>query len=159
MSGRIVRLLVSCCMLAAAGSARAATDTDQLTVTATVQSGCSLGGGTMNFGQYTAGQAVALDAVGEIRFTNCVGTLRFELDGGASANVNQRQMSSGSNRLNYQLYRNSTRSQIFANGSNSYTLQVLEPLSGTVDVYGRIPAGQAVAAGTYTDNVTITLTF
>ena len=31
-----------------------ATDTDELTVTATVLSACSLSGGTLNFGQYTS---------------------------------------------------------------------------------------------------------
>ena len=31
--------------------------------------------------------------------------------------------------------------------------------SGSVTVYGRIPAGQVVPEGTYTDTVNITLTF
>jgi spore coat protein U-like protein len=40
--------------LAAAAPAIAATDTDQLTVTATVLSGCALTGGSLNFGQYVS---------------------------------------------------------------------------------------------------------
>ena len=38
-------------------------------------------------------------------------------------------------------------------------VQLLQPLSGKVDVYGRIPSGQAVPAGSYTDTVNVTLTF
>ena len=38
-------------------------------------------------------------------------------------------------------------------------MQLFVPQSGTVDVYGRIPGGQTVAPGSYTDTVTITLTF
>src|SRR5215218_5063809 len=85
---------------AAVPAARAGTDTDQLTVTATVLSGCTLTGGSISFGQYVSGQAADLDAVGQINYANCNGTLRFELDaGGGGGNTASRQMSQGSNRL------------------------------------------------------------
>lgn len=91
-------------LLAAVAEARpagAATDTDTLSVTATVQSSCSLSGGTLNFGQYIAGQPTDLDVSGTINYVNCSGDLSFALDGGASGSVNARQMRSGTNRLNY----------------------------------------------------------
>jgi spore coat protein U-like protein len=153
-------MLTCAAMLALApAAALAGTDTDTLTVTATVQSACGLNGGTMAFGNYLSGQTTALDATGQINYANCSGTLTFELDGGQSADVNNRAMVSGSNKLNYQLYRTSTRNAIWGTGTNAHQVQLLQPLSGTVTIYGRVLANQAVPAGTYTDTVNITLTF
>jgi spore coat protein U-like protein len=142
-----------------AGAALAGSDTDSLTVTATVQSACGLGGGTMAFGNYLSGQTSALDVTGQISYANCNGTLTFELDAGQSGDVNNRVMLSGTNQLKYQLYRTSARNAIWGLGTNAHGLQLLQPLSGTVPVYGRIAGGQTVPAGTYSDVVNITLTF
>jgi spore coat protein U-like protein len=159
----VARLLVGLAGAAAclgpAGPGWAATDTDQLTVTATVQSGCALNGGTLNFGQYTSGQTTDLDVQGTINYANCNGNLSFELDGGGSGNVNARQMSSGANRLNYQIYRTSARNTVWGTGTQAQAVQLLTTQSGSVAVYGRIPRAQAVPAGTYSDVVNITLTF
>ena len=156
------RLLVVAPVLAAAlvpPSAKAATDTDQLTVTATVLSSCSLSGGTLNFGQYISGQQTDLDVTGTINYVNCSGNLIFALDGGGSGSVNARQMSSGANRLNYQIYRNPTRSAVWGSGADAQAVALLGTQSGTVSVHGRIPKDQVVPDGTYTDVVNITLTF
>lgn len=159
----VARLLVgmagaAACLLATTPG-RAETDTDQLTVTATVQSGCALNGGTLSFGQYTSGQQTDLDVSGTINYVNCNGTLTFELDGGGSGNVSARQMSSGSNRLNYQIYRTSARNTVWGTGNQAHAVVLLTTQSGTVTVFGRIPRAQAVPAGTYSDVVNITLTF
>jgi spore coat protein U-like protein len=155
----VLRLVTAWAALLAPAAARAGTDTDQLTVTATVQSGCALSGGTLNFGTYTSGQQTDLDATGQISYTNCSGTLTFALDGGGSANVNARQMSSGSNRLNYQIYRTSAMNAVWGTGTNAHTAVLLTTQSSSVTVYGRIPKSQAVPDGVYTDVVNITLTF
>ena len=157
-----VPLLAVAASIAAASiavPAAAGTDTDQLTITATVLSGCSLSGGSLTFGQYVSGQTADLDAVGQINYTNCVGNLRFELDGGQAASVTNRQMASGTARLRYQLFRNAPRSLAWGTGTDALTVLLLIPQNGRVDVYGRILGGQGVAAGTYTDTVNITLTF
>jgi spore coat protein U-like protein len=155
----VLHLLVVLAALTATRPVIAGTDTDQLTVTATVQSGCALSGGTLSFGQYTAGQQTDLDATGVINYTNCSGDLSFALDGGSSANVNARQMRSGASRLNYQIYRNPTRSAVWGTGADAHGVVLLSVQSGSVTVYGRIPKGQVVPNGVYTDVVNITLTF
>jgi spore coat protein U-like protein len=68
-------------------------------------------------------------------------------------------MTSGSNSLNYQLYRNTTRSAVFGTGSNAYTEIRLVAGGGTIPVYGRIAGNQTVSAGNYADTVNVTLTF
>ena len=143
----------------APSAAGAATATGQLTVTATVQSGCTLTGGTLDFGNYVSGQTANLDATGRIGFANCSGLLTFELDGGQSGNVNGRAMRASGNSLTYQIYRNSVRNAVWGQGQSAMQLQLLQPQSGEVGVYGRIPGGQVVPGGAYVDIVNITLTF
>lgn len=139
--------------------AEAATSTTQMTVTATVLSSCALTGASLNFGEYVSGRTTNLDVDGQITYSNCSGRLTFELNGGQSGNVNARAMRNGANSLNYQLFRNPTRTAIFGTGTNAQSVDQLIPGNGQVIVYGRIPSGQSVPAGTYTDTVTVTLTF
>ncbi len=152
-------LLAFAAATAAIHPARSATDTDVLTVTATVLSACSLSGSTLSFGDYTSGQTQNLDISGTVNYVNCSGNLTLALDGGTSGNINARQMSQGGDRLNYQIYRNSVRNAIWGSGADSHGVVLIGTQSGSVTVYGRIPASQIVPAGTYTDTVNITLTF
>ena len=85
--------------------------------------------------------------------------MSFALDGGTSGNINARQMRNGANSLNYQLYRTPARTSIWGTGTDSQVHILLGTQSGFVTVHGRIPAGQVVPEGTYTDTVNITLTF
>lgn len=141
----------------------AQTETGQLAVTANVLSGCTLIGGTLDFGNYVSGQANALDAAGTIEYVNCSGTLRFELDGGGGGNVANRRMSGPEGvPLAYQIYTTSARTSIWGTGGDAFQLPLPSnstPSSGTLSVHGRIPGGQAVPGGPYTDIVNITLTF
>ena len=91
--------------------------------------------------------------MGQINYTNCVGNVRFELDGGQSASIANRQMSSGANRLRYQLYRNSSRTAVWGTGTDAQGLTLLIPQNGKVDVFGRVLRGQGVAAGAASDKV------
>ena len=147
--------------LAAAHAFAAGTDTDVLTVRVTVQEACTIAGGTLDFGTYNSGQQTALDAQGTIGYNNCAkGMLTIALDGGTANNVASRQMKNGGASLNYQLYTNSGRSQVWGNADGDTVKQtLLEPSSGIIAVFGRIAGGQNVVGGTYTDTVTVTLTF
>lgn len=74
-------------------------------------------------------------------------------------------------RLNYNLFRNTARTQIFGDGSSGTvtaptsptTLSVPpsgSPRTGTRPIYGRMPAGQSTAVpGSYSDTITVTVTF
>ncbi len=155
------RLLLAAAVVAfAAAPAAAGTDTDVLTVKVTVQEACTIAGGTIDFGTYSAGQQAALDAQGSISYNGCAaGTLTIALDGGVGGNVANRRMSNGDSTLNYQLFKNSSRSQVWGTGADALQQMLLVPDSGSIPVYGRIIGGQNVAGGTYTDTVNVTLTF
>ena len=137
-----------------------ATDTSQLTVTATVESGCQLTGGTLDFGTYVSGQVSDLDVNGNINYSNCgPGVLTFELDAGLQSSGGNRFMASGDNLLRYEIFRNVARTAVWGQSGEAQDLQLLATQSGSLEVYGRVPANQAVPEGTYSDTVTITLTF
>lgn len=153
-------LLASIAAAIAVAPAMAGSDSDILTVKVNVQQSCSILSIPIDFGTYTAGQQAALDADGAISYAGCaVGTLTISLDGGTAGNTVNRQMSNGNSKLNYQLYRNSARNEVW--GSNSDALQrvLLAPEPGSIPVYGRIAGGQNVAGGTYIDTINVTVTF
>jgi spore coat protein U-like protein len=145
----------------AASPAFGGTATDTLSVQVNVQNSCSVGGTTIDFGTYSSGQQAAVDAQGNISFSGCpAGTLTISLDGGGSGNVISRRMSGGSGgSLSYQLYRNSARNQIWGTNGDALQQVLLVAGSGTIAVFGRIPGGQEVAAGGYTDVVSLTMEF
>ncbi len=145
--------------LAVPFAAEAGTATAQLSVTATVQTNCSVSGGTLDFGSYVTGQPDDLDAIGTITLVNCANlTVTVELDGGASGNVQSRRMANGNAQLAYQLYRDPARTQVWGQGNQAFQGQVLAP-NTTLQIFGRIPGGQNVPSGTYSDTVNVTLSF
>lgn len=160
MLKRAAALAVLLSGVAVAGGAVAETKTGTLAITVAVQSACALTGATLDFGTYTAGQTTDRDARIDIAYTNCgPGTITMELDGGGAADVNARKLRSGTNVLNYNLYRETARTAIFGTGVNAKTATLTGVASGSLSVWGRIPKSQAVPVGTYTDTVNITLTF
>lgn len=142
-------------------TAGAGTLTSTLAVTVVVRPACTVSGATLDFGSYTSGQATDLNGFTQIAYSNCpAGQLRFQLDGGGSGSPTARRLSNGSGGLlGYGIYRDSARTQVFGQGANSRLVTLTAAGSGNVSVYGKIPAGQSVAAGTYTDTVVITLDF
>jgi len=154
-------LLAALLTVGVGGSAIASTATGTLAVRVLVQPNCTVSSTTLDFGSYVTTQATALNGAGNIAYTNCpAGQLKFELDGGANGTVTARKMSNGAGGLlNYALYRDAARTLSFAQGANAKTVTQTVTGSGTVPFYGAIPGAQAVAEGTYTDTVQITLTF
>lgn len=147
--------------LVAGSQASAQTATDTLSVQVTVQNSCSISGTTIDFGTYSSGQPSDLDSDGDLTYSNCPdGLLTISLDGGGSGNISDRQMSSGGgDNLSYQLYRDSNRSTVWGSDIDGLQVNLLVPGSGSATVYGRIPGGQEVGAGSYSDTVNITMTF
>ena len=142
-------------------SALAGTLTSTLGVRVVVQPSCTVSGATLDFGTYTSGQTGALTGFTQIAYSACpAGQLRFQLDGGTNGTTTARKLANGSGGLlNYAIFRDSARTQNFGQGTDARLLTLSAAGSGNVSVYGRIPADQAVAAGTYTDTVVITLDF
>ena len=163
----IVVLLLLCAMAAA----RAATATGSLTVQITVTASCTISAATLNFGTLggTAVIASATNASANVSVTCTSGSpYSIGMDNGANASGSQRRMKSGTNFLNYNLYVDSGLTNAWTTASSSTTCSTANSCylgtgSGstqTVPVYGRMPAvGSAPPPGTYSDTVTMTITY
>ncbi|PKO25441.1 MAG: SCPU domain-containing protein [Betaproteobacteria bacterium HGW-Betaproteobacteria-8] len=109
------------------------------------------------FGNYSPFSSGDIDVTGEIRVrcTSLVGLLAsidLKLSTGASGSYTPRTMMSGSNTLNYNLYTNSSRTNIWGDGTggtsivtNSFTLLALTALHGYLQDK---PAQQSAATAT-----------
>ena len=84
-------------------------------------------------------------------------TLPLKLESGAGAP--SRQMTSGAQKLGYQIYSDSSRSTVWSPGSRLGINIRSAGSPGRFEVYGRIPPGQVVLAGSYSDRVTATVEF
>jgi spore coat protein U-like protein len=138
---------------------------------------CSISVSTpVAFGQYDVFNPVAVDTVGALRMVcNRVSAPSARVSysialspGFGGAYVPSRQLSGGATRMNYNLYIDAARSQIWGDGSGGSavvtgTTARLTPARPSVtvnhSVYGRIPALQDLAVGGYFDFITVTVTY
>ena len=72
------------------------------------------------------------------------------------SNANNRCMSDGTDTLAYNVYSDTGRTTLFGLTGTSVTS---ETSTGTVTIYGKIPAHQAVEAGSYTDQLVATVNY
>lgn len=147
-----------------AGPAQAATATTTFPVTATVLTACVVTATPLIFGNYDPTSATPLDASSSIAVLCTLGTsFTVGLNAGTTsgATVTTRQMTNGSDTLNYALYRETGRSNNWGNtpGTDTPPATTAPLLAAPFTVYGRIPAGQNVGFGAYTDTVTVTVTY
>lgn len=125
---------------------------------------CNISAQDINFGNYSTIDTSPTDANGQIS-VNCTGfgLVRYiTLSPGQSGSVTARSMlrSGGTETLNYNLYQDSSYTQIWGNtGGTRYRINQLSPYQSNIPVYGRIPALQSVPPGLYQDQITATITF
>lgn len=133
-------------------------------VSATVVEACAVTATNLAFGNYDPTAPSPADTTSSIT-VNCTPGTSFTvgLNAGTTsgATVTNRQMASGSQRLDYALYQDVARS---VNWGNTPGTDTPAPVTATISpsvltVHGRVPAQQAVASGNYTDTVTITVSY
>jgi spore coat protein U-like protein len=161
---------LACMALWTAGDVQAATATANLAVTANVTANCTISTTPAAFGAYDpifANATAALDATGGV-VVACTKGASTDVRLGQGANaaagsttaVPLRQMASGTERLAYFLYSDAGRTTVWGDTlATSRAFTGTGATTSTLTVYGRIPAGQNVAAGAYADTVVATITF
>ncbi|SEL92115.1 Spore coat protein U (SCPU) domain-containing protein, partial [Roseateles sp. YR242] len=137
-------------------------------VTATVITSCNVSGAALNFGNTVdpLNTSVPLDATSTLTVT-CSNTtpyavaLNAGLNAGGASNFTARTMKSGANTLGYQLYLDSGRTTVWGDGtaSSSSKSGTGSGSAQTLTVYGRVPMLANVVPGSYTDTVTVTITY
>jgi spore coat protein U-like protein len=162
---RHVHLIAACLGLASSvvsGAAHAAID-------------CSVSTSGVGFGDYDPLLATPDDSSANVAVT-CTRVILVDpfrvnytlsLSRGSSGTYSPRRMTAGSATLNYNLYRDAARAQVWGDGTNStgtvagtasfVWFQTSQTVNHTV--YGRVPAQQNATPGGYTDTIVMTITF
>ena len=155
--------LLAALVALAALSARAESRFTTLLVRSAVTSNCRIAVSDLSFGAYDPIVTHAgsnLDAAALLTVTCTKGiAVNVLMDDGSHEVAGVRRMASGAQNISYALYRDASRSSRWERG-NVLALRaegVFTPT--TLSVYGRIPAGQVVPAGAYSDTVTATVDF
>lgn len=160
-------------LLVVTDAALAATATGTFPVTATVTNTCTVSSTGVAFGSYTG--AVVTNTANNIVVTCNKGVTiaSFFIGNGANPSGTQKQMAFGAERLAYNIDvpTGATFATCPAAGSNSWngttgpanaTLTTLFATTGgakNMAICASIPAAQYPAGGTYTDTITMTLTY
>lgn len=131
-------------------------------VNGSVSPTCSVSAGTMSFGTYSAASASLGSASVSVNCSNGA-PYDISLGGGQNLNGTTRRMarSGGGSFLSYQLFSNSLRTLAWGDGT-ALGARVNGTGSGNAQsrtVYGRIPAGQSVTPGSYSDSVVVTVNY
>ena len=165
------RRLSPALLLLCAAFAHAETNTGNLGVSATIETGCSVSASAMAFGVVVPGTDKDTEAVVSVL---CTSGTTYTLDlgdglyqistGGSSGNLYRRQMASAANRLPYMFFQEPTRvTEIAASVANTnfITSTVGDGSTQTFTVYGRVVGTESSSSppGSYSDTVIITVAF
>ena len=159
------RTALAAALLAAAPLASAATASDTMTVSITIENSCSITANDLDFGiQNTLAADIDADSSVDVVCTG-VGPLEIDFTAGAGAGATfaSRKMTDAvsSDLIDYTLYRDSARSEVLGDGTGS--VMIAGTSTGGTDsfpVYGRVFGGQdPKTVGSYSDTVTATVTF
>ena len=141
----------------------AATATSTFTVQVSITATCTINSAsTLNFG--TQGVLSAnVDQTSTISVT-CTNTTPYNigLDAGtgAGATVAVRKLTSGGATVNYTLYSDTGRTTVWGNTVSTDTVSGTgNGAAQSLTVYGRVAAQTTPAPGTYTDTITVTVTY
>lgn len=130
---------------------------------------CTVTATGVSFGNYNVVNAAPTDSTGTVRvrctlLVALAGSFTVDLSTGSSGTYAQRTLHNGPSSLDYNLYTDVARTQIWGNGSGgsfrvTRNFTALLSVDQTVTVYGRIRSGQNVPAGSYSDTIIVTVTY
>ncbi len=131
---------------------------------------CSASVGTLAFGNYSGVSGLPADSQNTLTVTcssliSILVSYTVSLSAGNSGSTAARQLRQGGNSLNYNLFKDILRTNVWGTGANavsdSYLLSILGiGVDRTYPIYGRITASQGSApSGSYSDTITVTVAY
>lgn len=126
---------------------------------------CSISATGVSFGTYDVLAATPTDSTGGVNY-QCdpkEKDIRITLSTGSSGTFGPRSLVNGSHQLAYNLFEDAALTRVWGDGSGGTVFHVKKtphPVKPTtIPIYGRIPALQDVAVGTYADTIIVTIDF
>lgn len=134
-----------------------------LLVVASIQSAtanCLVSAQGVNFGAYDSLASTSTESTGVVEISCSVQTsYQISLSSGNGV-FTERHMTNGPHTLIYNLYTDPSYSYIWGDGSGlTNTVSGATAATQLHDIFGRVPARQDVAIGSYTDAIIITVEF
>lgn len=122
---------------------------------------CSVSAVGLAFGTYDLTASTPLDVNGSVEFRcNEPSAVKIEFSPGGSGTFWPRRMRNAGATLDYNIYTNAGRTQVWGDGTGGTTTRNLGAGRGEpVAVFGRIPPLQNVPAGAYGDTLVVTFNF
>jgi len=156
--------VVCALLLMAVPASQAAPATGSMTVSGTISATCQVNTSSLAFGTFNPVLNTNLNVNGSVSVSCTNGTtynVGLNAGSGTGATITNRIMTSGSNTLTYQIYRDAAQTQNWGNTVGTDTVSGTGNGSAqTITAYGRIVSGQTTAkVGSYTDTVTVTITY
>jgi spore coat protein U-like protein len=142
-----------------AGSSNTSTS---FTVSATVITSCNVSATTLNFGSHGL-LTSNTDATNTVT-AQCTNTTPYNIGlnagTGSGATVTTRKMTSGSNTINYSLYKDSSRTTVWGDTGTAMVSSTGTGVSQPpFTVFGRVPSQTTPAPATYSDTIVTTVTY
>jgi len=120
-----------------------------------------------SFGNYDVFSSAPLDTTGTI-FLQCNDpekkpmpvTISISSGGSGSFNPRRMRLAGGSGSMNYYLFLDPSRTTIWGDGTggtSTFTSTIIKTTPLAMTIYGRIPARQNLNAGSYSDNLVVTV--
>lgn len=160
----------SLCWIGAMPASAAGSASSNLSLSASVSANCTISTAPISFGAYdpvSANASSALNATGTVTVTctnGSTGVISLGQGSNAAADSTNsspsRQLSDGaSHSLAYSLYQDSSRMTVWGNTTETGVTHHGDGTATGITVYGSVPGGQNMPAGSYSDTVVATVTF
>jgi spore coat protein U-like protein len=128
---------------------------------------CTVSTTPVSFGNYDVFSSTPLDTTGTIALY-CNNpekkpmpvTVSISSGGSGSFNPRQMRLAGGTDRMNYYLFTDPSRTTIWGDGTGGtsiFTSMIVKTDPLNVTIYGRIPARQNLRAGAFVDNLVVTV--
>jgi spore coat protein U-like protein len=157
----LIGVLAAGCLLQSAGATTTTTTTFQVSVT--VQSTCTINSASaLNFGNAgILSTNIAQTSTIQVICTNSTPyTIGLDAGTGSGASVATRKLTSGGATVDYSLYSDSGHNTVWGNTPSTDTVAGTGTGNNqSYTVYGLIPSQATPAPGTYTDTITVTVTY
>jgi spore coat protein U-like protein len=161
----VAGVLAGACLLQSVEFSRATTTTSTFAVSVSLVATCTItSASALNFGsQGTLSSNVDQTSTINVICSNTTPyNIGLDAGTGTGATVATRKMTSGGNNVNYTLYSDSGRTTVWGTTIGTDTVSATGDGLGAgqnYTVYGRIPVQTTPPPGSYTDTITVTVTY
>jgi spore coat protein U domain-containing protein, fimbrial subunit CupE1/2/3/6 len=160
---KITLALASMLSMSWGGAVFGSTTTTTFQTQITIQATCTIiSASTLDFGtQGVLSANVDQTSTLQVQCTNTTPyNIGLDAGTGSGATVTTRKMTNGGATINYSLYTNSGRTTVWGNTVGTDTVAATgNGASQSYTIFGRVPPQTTPAPGTYTDTITVTVTY